>query len=78
MASFYPYLYENALRLLVKAREDTGMLALDLASRFGLQADFVTSYESGERMLDPAAFIAVARAIGVDPYEGLRRAEGLE
>ena len=76
MASFYPDLYEAALGLLTKAREDAGLSPADLASRFGLGQDFVVSYESGERLLDPAEFIAVARAIGVDPYELLRNAEG--
>jgi 2-hydroxychromene-2-carboxylate isomerase len=42
----------------------------------GLGAEFVTSYEAGQRLLDPAEFVAIARAIGVDPYELLRRAEG--
>lgn len=78
MASFYPDLYDTALGLLVKAREDAGLSAADLAARFGLTAVFVLTFESGERLLDPAKFIAIARAIGVDPYELLRRAEGLE
>jgi transcriptional regulator with XRE-family HTH domain len=78
MASFYPDLYEIALGLLIKAREDAGLSASNLASRFGLAAEFVSSYEAGQRLLDPAEFIAVARALGVDPYELLRRAEGLK
>ena len=78
MPSFYPDLYDAALGLLAKAREDAGLSASDLAARFGLLEVFVLSYESGQRLLDPAEFIAIARAIGVDPYELLRRAEGLE
>jgi ribosome-binding protein aMBF1 (putative translation factor) len=65
MASFYPGLYETALGMLVKAREDAGLSRGDLAARFGLTPDFVPSYESGQRLLDPAEFIAIARAIGV-------------
>jgi transcriptional regulator with XRE-family HTH domain len=78
MASFYPDLYQTALDLLIKAREDAGLSVDDLAARFGPSGDFVTSYEAGQRLLDPAEFIAIARAIGVDPYELLRRAEGAE
>ncbi len=78
MASFYPGLYDTALGLLIKAREDAGLSAADLARRFGLTDAFVLSYETGQRLLDPAEFIAVARAIGVDPYELLRQAEGIE
>jgi hypothetical protein len=29
----------------------------------------------GDRLLDPAEYIAVCRAIGVDPYELLQKAE---
>jgi hypothetical protein len=36
---------------------------------------FVSSYESGDRLLDPAEYIAICRAIGVDPYELLQKAE---
>jgi transcriptional regulator with XRE-family HTH domain len=60
----------------VKARQDAGLSPEELGSRFGLGAAFVSPYESGQRLLDPAEFIAIARAIGVDPYELLRRAEG--
>jgi transcriptional regulator with XRE-family HTH domain len=76
MTSFYPDLYNTALGLLTKARKDAGVTPSDLASRFELSQEFVVSYESGERLLDPAEFIAIARAIGVDPYELLRQAEG--
>jgi transcriptional regulator with XRE-family HTH domain len=78
MASFYPDLYETALGLLIEARDNAGLSASDLAARFGLQAEFISSYEAGQRLLDPAEFIAIARAIGVDPYQLLRRAEGLK
>ena len=78
MASFYPDLYQTALDLLIKAREAAGLSAGDLAGRFGLTANFVKSYETGQRLLDPAEFIAIARVIGVDPYELLQRAESIE
>ncbi len=77
MASFYPDLYQTALALLIMAREDADLSASDLSGRFGLTEEFVMSYEAGQRLLDPAEFIAIARAIGVDPYELLRRAEGV-
>jgi len=75
MASFYPRLYQAALALIVEARISAGLPRADLAARFGQPETFVTSYEIGERLLDPAEFIAIARAIGVDPYELLQRAE---
>jgi ribosome-binding protein aMBF1 (putative translation factor) len=75
MASFYPYLYETALALCVDARVKAGLTQAQLAERFGQTERFVASYESGERLLDPAEYIAICRAIGVDPYELLQKAE---
>ena len=75
MNSFYPKLYQTALALLIDARELAGLTQSELAARFGQPEYFVISYESGRRLLDPAEFIAIARAIGVDPYELLRQAE---
>ena len=75
MASFYPHLYETALSLLVEARGKAGLTQAVLAERFSQPEDFVCSFEEGARLLDPAEFIAVARAIRVDPYALLREAE---
>jgi ribosome-binding protein aMBF1 (putative translation factor) len=75
MASFYPDLYQAALSLLVEAREKAGLSQADLAQRFGLGESFVASYEDGARLLDPAEYVAICRAIGVDPYELLAKAE---
>jgi transcriptional regulator with XRE-family HTH domain len=67
-SSFYPHLYETALALLIKARVDAGLTEQELARRLGQAEAFVLSYESGRRLLDPAEFIAICRAIGVEPY----------
>ena len=75
MASFYPHLYEAALALLVEARRKAGLAQAELAERFGQPATLVSSYEEGGRLLDPAEYIAIARAIGVDPYALLQQAE---
>jgi len=75
MASFYPHLYEAALTRCVEARILAALSQSDLAARFALPASFVTSYEDGDRLLDAAEFIAICRAIGVDPYALLQEAE---
>ena len=75
MASFCPDLYQTALALLIKAREDAGLSRAELADRFDQPEAFVSSYETGDRLLDPAEFIAIARALGVDPYTLLQQAE---
>ena len=76
MSSFYPELYQVVLGFLIEARERVQLSQAELAARFGQPEWFVISYETGERLLNPAEFIAIARAIGVDPYELLRKAEG--
>ena len=75
MASFYPHLYEAALALLIEARRKAGLTQGELAERFGQPTSFVSSFEEGVRLLDPAEYIAIARAIGVDPYALLQQAE---
>jgi ribosome-binding protein aMBF1 (putative translation factor) len=75
VAAFQPNLYQTALALLIKAREDAGLSRAELAERFDQPEAFVSSYEAGDRLLDPAEFIALCRAIGVDPHTLLHRAE---
>jgi transcriptional regulator with XRE-family HTH domain len=75
MASFYPHLYQAALALLIEAREKAGLSQAELAACFRLPEQLVVSYESGARLLDVGEFVAICRAIGVDPYELAREAE---
>jgi hypothetical protein len=75
MASFYPRLYETALALLIEAREAAVLSQAELTACFGLPEQLVVSYEIGARLLDLGEFIAMCRAIGVDPYELTREAE---
>jgi transcriptional regulator with XRE-family HTH domain len=75
LASFYPHLYQTILALLGEARERAGLSQAELGGRFGLTEQFVISYEDGSRLLDPAEYLAICRAIGVDPYRVLRDAE---
>ncbi len=75
MASFYPHLYQTVLALLVEAREGAGLSQAELGERFGLTEQFIISYEEGSRLLDPAEYLAICRAIGVDPDVLLQHAE---
>jgi transcriptional regulator with XRE-family HTH domain len=75
VASFYPHLYQAALALLIEARGKAGLSQTELAACFGLPEQLVVSYESGARLLDVGEFVATCRAIGVDPYELLLKAE---
>lgn len=64
--------YRALLDGLAKARGVAGLTQSELASRLGTPQSFVSKYERGERRLDVVEFVAVARAIGVDPCELLR------
>jgi transcriptional regulator with XRE-family HTH domain len=75
VASFYPDLYQAALALLIEAREKASLSQAELAAGFGLAEQFAVSYESGARLLDVGEFVAICRAIAVDPYELLLKAE---
>ena len=58
--------------LLVTARRNAGLNQTELAKRLGKPQSFIAKYEGGERRLDVIEFLAVARAIGVDPRGILR------
>ena len=62
--------------LMVRARKDAGLTQQVLARRLGKPQSFIAKYEGGERRLDVLEFLAVARAIRVDPnriIKGLMR-----
>jgi hypothetical protein len=78
IVAFYPNVYQAALALLIEARENACLSQAELAGRFGLPEHFVVSYETGARLLDVGEFVAICRAIGVDPHQVLRDAERVD
>ena len=54
-------------KLLVEARRNAGLTQVELAKRLGRPQSFVSKFERGERRLDVAEFLDVARALGIDP-----------
>ena len=63
------------IELLVQARKDAGITQIELGRRLGQRQTFVSKFELGERRLDVAEFVAVARAIGADPKELIEAAD---
>jgi transcriptional regulator with XRE-family HTH domain len=63
------------LELLVRARKDAGITQIELGQRIGRRQTVISKIELGERRLDAAEFVAISRAIGVDPYRLMRKAE---
>lgn len=68
-------LYRHIVGLLTQARKDAGLTQVELADRIGQRQTFISKVELGERRIDVAEFVEIARAIGIDPYKLLRRAE---
>lgn len=64
--------YEVFRRLLVKARQESGLTQVEVAERLGKPQSFVSKIERGERRLDFPEFIQLADALGVDPEEFIR------
>ncbi|WP_354343129.1 helix-turn-helix domain-containing protein [Phyllobacterium ifriqiyense] len=63
------------IELLVQARKDVGVTQVELGKRLGLRQTFVSKVELGERRLDAAEFIIMCRAVPVDPYSLMLKAE---
>jgi len=60
-------LHASIVAALTTARREAKLRQVDLARRLGWQQAYVSRYETGERMLAVDEYIAVARAIGIDP-----------
>lgn len=59
--------YENLRRLLTQARLDAELTQAQVATRLNRPQSFVSKYESGERQLDVIEFLAICKAIGIEP-----------
>jgi len=75
LASTQPYLYKALLQALIQARKDAGITQVELAARIGRRQTFVSKFETEERRLDVAEFIAIAKAIEIEPHTLMQRAE---
>lgn len=54
---------------LIAVRKDAGVTQIELAERLGKPQQFVSKYERGDRRVDLIEFVAVCRALRVDPKE---------
>jgi len=55
------------------ARKQAGLSQQEVAKRLRRPQSFVSAYESGDRKIDVLEFIRIAKALGVDACELLRR-----
>lgn len=59
----------KARELLVEARMAAGLTQYQLADRLGRRQSYVSRIERGTQTIDRADFLAMARALDVDPHE---------
>ncbi len=64
-------------RVMAEEREEAGLTQAELSRRLGKPQSFVSKYERGERRLDVAEFIVIARAMDRDPAKMVRKVERL-
>lgn len=62
----------------MQARKDADITQVELGKRLGQRQTFVSKFELGERRLDVAEFVAVSRAIGIDPHALIKGADADE
>jgi transcriptional regulator with XRE-family HTH domain len=60
---------------MIAARKEAQLTQATLAQSIKKPQSFVAKYENGERRLDVIEFLLIARVIGVDPCDILRRVE---
>jgi len=65
--------YKAFCRFLQSAREHAGLTQAALATAIGKPQSFVSKAENGERRLDVLEFVAICRALGVNPSKLLKR-----
>lgn len=58
---------------IVEARQAAGMTQRQLTAKLKRSSSFVWKIEAGERRVDVLEFIEIARAVGADPLDLLRR-----
>jgi ribosome-binding protein aMBF1 (putative translation factor) len=64
--------YKAALDAVIQARHRNGISQRQLAERLGKPRSFVSKIESRERRLDFVEFIAVARALDLEPADFMK------
>jgi transcriptional regulator with XRE-family HTH domain len=61
--------YRELLDLLVEARKAAGVTQVELVERLSRPQPFVSYFERGERRVDVIEFVAIARALSLEPSE---------
>ncbi|MGA9767897.1 MAG: helix-turn-helix transcriptional regulator [Blastocatellia bacterium] len=65
--------YALFLSILVSLRQDKGVSQHQLAKKLKKPQSYVSKYERGERRLDVVEFLDIAKALGADEHEIIRK-----
>jgi transcriptional regulator with XRE-family HTH domain len=71
--ALYERSYAAFTELLKEERKNAGLTQAALAKKLRRPQSYVSKYERGDRRLDVIEFIEVARVIGFDPHDFLRK-----
>ncbi|MEG3897276.1 MULTISPECIES: helix-turn-helix transcriptional regulator [unclassified Microcoleus] len=78
MKSVFSHEYETFRSCMIAARKEAQLTQESVAKSLKKPQSFVAKYENGERRLDVIEFLLVARVIGVDPCDIIRKvAQGM-
>lgn len=58
---------------MTEARKMAGLTQVEVAARLKQNQSYVSKYESGVRRLDVIEYLEVAKAVGFDPAELIRK-----
>jgi transcriptional regulator with XRE-family HTH domain len=67
--SLFTDAYDAFREALIAARKGAGVTQVELAARLGKPQQFVSKVENGDRRLDLIEFVAIARALRVEPKD---------
>jgi transcriptional regulator with XRE-family HTH domain len=58
---------------IIEKREKAGLTQHEISARLKRPQSFIASIETGQRRVDVVELLELAKAIGFDPHEALRR-----
>lgn len=61
--------YELFRKLMIQARERSGLTQVQVAGALGKPQSFISKYERGDRRLDFSEFVEIADVLGIDVAE---------
>ncbi|RYG88897.1 MAG: XRE family transcriptional regulator [Alphaproteobacteria bacterium] len=65
--------HEHLVQVLAEARQMSGLTQAQLAAKVGKDQTFISIIERGQRRVDVLEFVALAKAMKVDPSELFER-----